>query len=150
MVTYRLANAGDTADIVSLLTEIMQHHGVAIPEESRLESVVRSALGSPHHSFVLAEDAGAAVGMCALVFTYSTWSAALACELQDVVVREERRGVKIGRGLIIAAEAVARERQCAQLHLMAEAWNLEAHAFYRSLGLTEKTCLYYERDLGPA
>src|SRR3990172_9681831 len=97
MVTYRLANAGDTADIVSLLIEIMQHHGVAIPEESRLDSVVRSALSSPYHSFLLAEDAGAAVGMCALVFTYSTWSAALACELQDVVVPGGRRRANIGR-----------------------------------------------------
>ncbi len=49
-----------------------------------------------------------------------------------------------------AAEAIARARGCSRLFLLAESWNLDAHAFYRSLGLAEKTCLYFERDLPPA
>jgi hypothetical protein len=44
----------------------------------------------------------------------------------------------------------ARARGCSRLFLLAEPWNLEAHAFYRSLGLSEKTCLYFERDLRPS
>jgi N-acetylglutamate synthase-like GNAT family acetyltransferase len=148
MITYRQANDADGAEVVSLLAEIMQHHGVTVPDPASLDSVVRSALDSPYHSFLLAENGGAVVGMCALVFTYSTWSAALVCELQDVIVREAARRSSVGRGLILAAERVARERGCARLFLLAEYWNLEAHAFYRSLGLTEKTSLYFERDLG--
>lgn len=148
MITYRQAITADSAEVVSLLAEIMQHHGVAVPDAASLRSVVRSALESPYHSFLLAQDEEAVVGMCALVFTYSTWSAALVCELQDVVVREETRRTSVGRGLLLAAEEVARERGCARLFLLAESWNLEAHAFYRSLDLSEKTCLYFERDLG--
>lgn len=148
MVTYRQAAAQDTGDLVALLVEIMQHHGVVAPERLRLESLVGAALDSPVHTFLLAEDSGEVVGMCALVFTYSTWSAALVCELQDVIIHEDSRRSNIGRGLILAAEQLARDRGCTRLYLLAESWNLEAHAFYRSLGLSEKTCLYYERDLG--
>ena len=147
MVTYRQAITEDSPAVVSLLAEIMQHHGAPAPAGGSLESVVRSALDSPFHEFVVAESDGAVVGMCALIFTYSTWSAALVCELQDVIVREGSRRTRVGRGLILAAEQVARERGCARLSLLAEAWNFGAHAFYRDLGLSEKTCLYFERDL---
>ncbi len=85
--------------------------------------------------------------MCALVFSISTWSASPVCELQDVIVTEEYRREDVGRGLIAAAEEIARARGCSRLFLLAESWNLGAHAFYRSLGLSEKTCLYFERDL---
>jgi N-acetylglutamate synthase-like GNAT family acetyltransferase len=147
MITYRQATTADGPEVVALLAEIMQHHGVAVPETASLDLVVHSAFESPYHSFLLAEDDGAVAGMCALVLTYSTWSAALVCELQDVIVREDSRRSSIGRGLVLAAEELARKRGCARLFLLAEFWNLEAHAFYRSLNLNEKTCLYFERDL---
>ncbi len=148
MITYRLADAADGAEIVSLLVEIMQHHCFSVPETARLESIVGTILESPQHSFLLAEeDETTIVGMCALVFTYSTWSAALVCELQDVIVREAARRRGVARGLVLEAEEIARRRGCARLFLLAEPWNLEAHAFYRSLGLNEQTCLDFERDL---
>jgi N-acetylglutamate synthase-like GNAT family acetyltransferase len=147
MVTYRQATVADSAHIVSLLREIMQHHGVEVPQKERLAAVVAAALDSPFHEFLLAESNGTAVGMCALVFTFSTWSAALACELQDVIVTESSRRGGVGEGLIQAAAARCRERGCVRLFLLAEAWNLEAQAFYRRQGMTEKTCLDFELDL---
>jgi len=63
------------------------------------------------------------------------------------VVSGEHRREDVGRGLIAAAEEMAWARGCSRLFLLAESWNLGAHAFYRSLGMAEKTCLYFERDL---
>jgi GNAT superfamily N-acetyltransferase len=85
--------------------------------------------------------------MCALLFTYSTWSVGMVCELQDVIVNEPFRQNGVGQGMLEAAENLARERGCVRLYLLAEYWNLDAHAFYRSLGLAEKTSMYFERDL---
>jgi GNAT superfamily N-acetyltransferase len=85
--------------------------------------------------------------MCALIFTISTWSAAPVCELQDVIVTEDYRRTAVGQGLIAEAERIARAHCCARLFLLAEYWNLAGHAFYRSLGMQEKTSLYFERDL---
>jgi N-acetylglutamate synthase-like GNAT family acetyltransferase len=147
MIDYRLADKEDIPQLLPLLAEIMQHHGVAPPATDKLEAILETILSSSGHSVLVAESQGRLLGMCALIFSYSTWSSALVCELQDVVVTEPRRGESVGRGLVDAAESVARERGCSRLFLLAEAWNLQAHAFYRGLGLAEKTCLYFERGI---
>jgi N-acetylglutamate synthase-like GNAT family acetyltransferase len=162
MIAYRQATRADAPAILSLLQEIMEHHGAASPGRERLATVVSSIIAASEHCFLVAQTiadgaeaagptaaapAGSIVGMCALVFTLSTWSAALVCELQDVIVSEDYRREDVGRGLFTAAEEIARARGCSRLFLLAESWNLGAHSFYRSLGLLEKTCLYFERDL---
>jgi GNAT superfamily N-acetyltransferase len=147
MITYRQAVAADVDLVLALLAEIMEHHGVVAPPSDRLEATVATILASPDHILLVAECQGDLLGMCALVFSHSTWSSSLVCELQDMVVTESQRRGQLGRGLVDAAESLARARGCSRLFLLAEAWNLEAHAFYRSLGLAEKTCLYFERDL---
>lgn len=129
----------------------MEHHAVVPPEPSRLAAAVSGIIAGPDHCFLVAEVEGIGerrlIGMCALIFSVSTWSASLACELQDVVVTGEHRREDVGRGLVAAAEDTARARGCSRLFLLAESWNLGAHSFYRSLGMGEKTCLYFERDL---
>jgi GNAT superfamily N-acetyltransferase len=147
MITYRPAGPGDLAQVVSLLREIMHHHGVEPPTEAALATSVSAIFGSADHMILVAEEEGRLIGTCALIFSISTWSASPVCELQDVLVTEDRRRADIGRGLLENAEDIARTRGCARLFLLAEYWNLDAHAFYRGLGLTEKTCLYFEREL---
>jgi GNAT superfamily N-acetyltransferase len=132
---------------MSLLHEIMEHHAVAPPEHSRLATTVSSIIAAPGHSFLVAETDGCLVGMCSLIFSISTWSAAPVCELQDVIVGHQHRRDDVGRGLVLAAQDVAQARGCVRLFLLAESWNFGAHAFYRSLGMSEKTCLYFEREL---
>ena len=153
MITYRLATRADTPAVLSLLEEIMDHHAVAPPGHSRLAAAVSGIIAARDHCFLVAEKTGAdggpgrLLGMCALVFSVSTWSASPVCELQDVIVTQDHRREDIGRELITAAEQVARDRGCSRLFLLAESWNFGAHSFYRSLGMQEKTCLYFEREL---
>lgn len=135
----------------------MEHHAVAPPDRSRLAATVSRIIAAPDHCFLVAEWqpsetgertlASRLIGMCALLFSVSTWSATPVCELQDVVVSHAHRRQDVGQGLMAAAEELARERGCSRLFLLAESWNLSAHSFYRSLGLQEKTCLYFEKDL---
>ena len=182
MIAYRKATQADAPGVLSLLEEIMVHHGAASPGRDRLATTVSGIIAASDHCFLIAEAGGVAgplgagaegaaggpvgaaaadaaggpkvavpagriVGMCALVFTVSTWSAATVCELQDVIVTEGYRREDVGRGLLAAAEETARARGCSRLFLLAESWNLGAHAFYRNARMMEKTCLYFERDL---
>lgn len=145
---YRRATAGDVGALTDLLAEIMTFHGLRPPPDERLAGVLEAAMSQPSHQFLVAEDDDArVVGSCALLFSVSTWSLGPVCELQDVIVTEDRRGTGVGRGLLAAAEGVAREHGCVRLWLTTEAWNLGAHDFYRHRGMDEKTCLYFETDL---
>ena len=146
-INVREAHDADLDALISLLEEIMAHHGVPRPARGSLSRTLRSILRSDSHLFLVAEGGDSIIGMCALVFTVSTWSAGPVCEIQDVIVTEESRGGGTGRLLLEAAEKVARERGCVRLFLHAEPANLGAHAFYRSLGLEEKTSLHFERSL---
>jgi GNAT superfamily N-acetyltransferase len=146
---YRRATTADLAALVDLLAEIMTFHGLHPLPRLQLADVLQTALAQPSHVFLLAEDDdGRVVGSCALLLSISTWSLGPVCELQDVIVTENRRGMGVGRGLLAAAEATARELGCVRMSLTTEAWNLGAHDFYRSLDMAEKTCLYFESDLG--
>ncbi len=84
--------------------------------------------------------------MCGLLFTLSTWSAALVCELQDVVVTAAHRREDVGRGLIAAAEEIARERGCAVCTCSRNRGTLPRTPSTAAWGWPEKTCLYFERD----
>lgn len=147
MVAYRLAVRSDSPQIVALLREIMTYHSVQPPEGCELTACVETILDSRDHVFLVAEDNGRLIGMCALLFSMSTWSAAPTCEIQDLIVTEDMRRQGLGRGLVDAASDLARARGCARVFMLAEYWNLDAQAFYRRLGLSEKTNLDFERDL---
>jgi GNAT superfamily N-acetyltransferase len=147
-ISYRFAGPGDAANLVALLQEIMAEHSVVSPERDRLLEALDSVLAAGgQHRFLLAETLQGIVGMCAMLFSMSTWSAAITCELQDVVVTATARRHGVGRAIVETAARLAQEEGCRRIVLLAEAWNLEAHAFYRALGFSEKTCLVFERDL---
>jgi GNAT superfamily N-acetyltransferase len=147
MINYRAATDADTGQILDLLEEIMETHAVSPPPRERASVTVAAILASKSHTFLVAEDRGRLIGMCALLFSQSTWSAALVCELQDVIVTEGHRLGSVGKGLLTHAEEIARSRGCSRMFLSAEPWNFAAHAFYRKYGMAEKTYLYFERDL---
>ncbi len=147
MVHYRLATHSDLPQVSGLLCEIMQSHNVEPPGEPALSECLTKILASQDHLFLVAERDDRLVGLCALLFSMSTWSAAPTCEIQDLIVTDSQRRQGLGRGLVDAASELAKARGCVRLFMLAEYWNLDAHAFYRRLGLAEETHLDFERDL---
>jgi GNAT superfamily N-acetyltransferase len=146
-VTYREALPEEGRAVAALLAEIMAHHGVTPPGGEELHRIVQAVMEAPGHTFFVASDPRGLVGMCALLFSVSTWRAVRVCELQDVVVTANARGQDLGRLLVENALRFARARGCAWAYLTAESWNLQAHSFYRALGFEEKAVLYFEKDL---
>jgi GNAT superfamily N-acetyltransferase len=147
MMHYRRATQCDLPRVLDLLREVMEYHEIAPPRNEAHTACVAAIIASQDHLFLLAEEDDGVIGMCALLFSMSTWSAAPACEVQDVIVTHAHRGKGVGRGLLKAADELAVARGCTRLYLLAEYWNLDAHAFYRRVGLAEQTCLDFERDL---
>ena len=69
-----------------------------------------------------------------------------AAKLSAIVVDEARRGSGIGKALVEAMEAEARERGCFVLFLTTNERRVDAHAFYDHLGF-ERTGRRYAKEL---
>ncbi len=75
-------------------------------------------------------------GVCQLRFRLSVWTAADDCWLEDLYVRELRRGTGLGRVLLTAACEHARRRGCRRIELDVSEDNHPASRLYRAAGFS--------------
>jgi GNAT superfamily N-acetyltransferase len=78
----------------------------------------------------VAEVDGQVIGLVHYLFHASTWTTTSYCYLEDLYVAADGRGTGVGRALIAAVEAEARERGCARLYWLTDAANARAQALY--------------------
>ncbi|HJU21171.1 MAG TPA: GNAT family N-acetyltransferase [Casimicrobiaceae bacterium] len=76
------------------------------------------------------------VGFALFFHTYSTFLGRRGLWLEDLFVKPEHRGRGVGRALLRALAAIARERGCGRFEWSVLDWNTRAIAFYESLGAT--------------
>jgi GNAT superfamily N-acetyltransferase len=81
------------------------------------------------HAFV-AESAGRIVGIVHYIFHRSTWTEAPYCYLQDLFTAEDVRGLVVGRALIEAVYAKAREEGAARVYWHTHETNTVAMQLY--------------------
>jgi ribosomal protein S18 acetylase RimI-like enzyme len=95
-----------------------------------------------------------AQGLAVLRFRPALWKGALESYLEELYVVADRRGQGIGRALMEAAIALARERGARDMHLGTAEDDLAARALYESLGFDNRggrpngpVEYFYEREL---
>jgi ribosomal protein S18 acetylase RimI-like enzyme len=93
-------------------------------------------------------------GFAQLRFRPSIYTGALDAYLEELYVVPENRGRGLGRALLEAAMAHARDRGAAHIELNTSETDVAARALYESAGFTNREggpdgppMLYYERDL---
>ena len=83
----------------------------------------------PVHALV-AESAGRIVGIVHYIFHRSTWTTGPYCYLQDLFTIEEARGLGVGRALIEAVYARAKEEGAARVYWLTHETNTVAMQLY--------------------
>ena len=93
-------------------------------------------------------------GLALMRFRRSLWSPKLECYLAELYVVPQHRGHGLGRALMDAAIALARERGADYMDLGTSEDDTAARALYESLGFDNHEgrgsgprSLYYEREL---
>lgn len=107
------------------------------PSEDGMILVARTAGDDP-------AEAGELLGYACLYWHLSSLAAAEAVLMNDLFVLEAARGKGVGRALIEASAAVARERGAHSLEWATAPGNTRAQALYDSTGATRETWLSYE------
>ena len=115
------------------------------PERTAYERELLDALGDERSLVLIAEHEGRAVGsLVAGVLPMPTYAGRLAF-LQELYVDESARGTGVGRALMAAFDAWARERGAAVEALGTS--RAGAMAFYERLGFVTRPTTYYWRRL---
>ena len=89
----------------------------------------------PAFEALIAEQDGAAVGLCLFFESFSSWDGRRGVYVQDIYISETARGLGLGRRLLAEAAAISRARGGSYLRLSAEAENDQAQVFYKRVGL---------------
>lgn len=129
----RAAQPGEEQRVIPLYEWLFAPPGVKPPswDERRAAVALREAIDSHDAAVIVAEDdAGGLVGfitgyqdMHSVRFGYRAW-------VEDLAVHPERRSEGIGKALLDAAKAWARERGATHLELDSAETRADAHRFY--------------------
>jgi GNAT superfamily N-acetyltransferase len=133
MLSIRPANAGDVPLLVTLIHEFAAFE--RLPVTVTEASLLRDGFGErPRFRVLMAEWDGQPAGYAFFFDYYSTFEGRAGLFLEDVYVREQYRGKKIGNALMARVAAIAREENCFGVRWQVLDWNTVAIDFYRRLG----------------
>ncbi|HEX7240580.1 MAG TPA: GNAT family N-acetyltransferase [Longimicrobiaceae bacterium] len=136
----RTARPEDAGPLARLLTELGYP---TTPEQAaaRLDRL----LPDPAHRALLAEADGVVVGFAGVFSGYAYHADEPYARVLALVVDPAHRGGGVGAALMAEAEAWARERGAAAVHLTAATHREGAHRFYRRMGYRETGTRFYRR-----
>jgi GNAT superfamily N-acetyltransferase len=133
--TIRPANREDVPLILAFIRELAAYEKLAHEVVATEDGLAETLFGRDRRAEVLiAELDRAPVGFALFFHSYSTFLGRSGIFLEDLFVRPEARGHRIGRALLAHLAAVAVSRGCGRLEWSVLDWNESAIGFYRKLG----------------
>lgn len=144
----RRAGVADTPVIAPLFDTYRQFYEQA-PDLALATRFIEARLRQGESLVLLAQDAhGQAVGFCQLYPSFCSVQACKIFVLYDLFVAPPARTHGVGRQLLLAAEALAREHGVQRLDLTTAKTNVKAQSLYESLGwVRDEVFLTYNRHV---
>ena len=149
MAGVRLAGPGDADDVARLLAAFRSWYGKDTPSDQVMHGVVTRLLRTRDAEYLLAGDGPD--GVAQVRYRLSVWTGVEDCWLEDVFVADSARGRGLGRALVEAVVARARERGCKRVQLDVDADNAPARTLYEAVGFRDKAAggtQFLQLDLG--
>jgi ribosomal protein S18 acetylase RimI-like enzyme len=151
-LAVRRATGADAPAIGRLLHDFNTEYDDPTPGPDRLAERIRELLAGEDTAVLLGGDGPD--GLAVLRFRPAIWSQALECYLAELYVAPRRRGHGLGRALMTAAMALARQQGADYMDLGTSEADLAARGLYESLGFSNRegktdgpVNYFYEREL---
>jgi GNAT superfamily N-acetyltransferase len=134
MHSIRAATVEDVALLKMLIRELAEYEHKLDKVSITESDLVRDGFGPrPKFRTLIAEWNGETAGYALFFDFYSTWQGRQLF-LEDLFVRPEFRGRKIGKRLLAAVASIAEHDGCRGMRWEVLDWNHSAVEFYKSLG----------------
>ena len=147
-LSIRLATAADVTQLSKLLSILFAQEADFAPDTERQTRGLRLIIEQPTVGRIYcASESRKIVGMASLLFTVSTAEGGWAAWLEDMVVSPDWRGQGVGKRLLSAAIAGAREAGCSRITLLTDADNHSAMRFYQRAGFVRSQMIPFRLSL---
>jgi GNAT superfamily N-acetyltransferase len=141
----RLASLRDYEALCSLFDELDELHRQARPDifrpfapPARTREQVAQWLAQPESTVLVAQGDAGVVGLAVLLTRAPSGFAGAVprkvVEVDNLVVRADQRGRRVGRRLLAAAVEWARQRRATHVEVAVHDFNRDARRFYESFG----------------
>jgi GNAT superfamily N-acetyltransferase len=144
----RPQDASALAGMIRALAEYERLTHVCVSTEDDLRTAIWGP--DPAAEVLIARLDDVPVGFALFFHTFSTFLARRGLWLEDLFVYPEHRGAGIGKALLRAVAAIARDRSCGRVEWSVLDWNAPAIRFYESVGATVMPDWRIARVAGPA
>lgn len=146
-IRVRLASMRDYEELVALFDDLDELHRQARPDmfqpfppPARTREQIASWLAQPDSTVLVAQSAEGVVGLAVLLTRPVSQLAGAVprkvIELDNLVVRADQRGRRVGRRLLAAVVEWSRQRRATHVEVAVHAFNGDAERFYKSFGFT--------------
>jgi len=130
-MTIRKATEDDFAAILDLVVELAVFQNTPNKVTNTVELMKQEK--AYFNAYVAQTSNGEITGIATYFFAYYTW-VGKSLYLDDLYVREDKRGLKIGSALLKQIFEVAKNENCKRVRWQVSNWNKPAIAFYKKCG----------------
>lgn len=129
-VIIRRANSNDFESVYSLICDLK---GQRMDNES-FKTIYLKNLSDPNIYYLVADKDNSVVGFISLHVQHILHHSKPTCELQELIMNSDLRGIGIGGLLMKEVEIIARKLNLEEIELTTRISRKKAQAFYRNLG----------------
>ena len=131
----RAAKVEDVPIILELIRDLATYERAPDEVVATEEQLVGILFGDrPVAEVLLAFEKESPVGFAVYFYNFSTWLGRPGLYLEDLFVKQEKRGKGYGRALLVELAKIARDRGCGRMEWAVLNWNEPAIKFYQALG----------------
>lgn len=141
----RDAVPGDEGVIFQLIREIAIYEKMLDEVTSSPEIIAETLFEKRAGRALVLEVDGKAQGYAIFFTTVSTFTGRTGMYLEDLFVREDMRGLGLGKALLLSVARIAHEEGCARMEWQCLDWNEPSLRFYQSLGAKRLDCWVLHR-----
>ena len=125
----------DFEEVLKLLKQLWPEKQL---ERESLLHVYMEALDSPQQKYIVGKAAQEVVGFISLRIIRNLWAQGNLLYIEELVVDEKYRNMKIGSSLIEQAIKFAEENRCKGIEVTSAFHRHDAHRFYEKCGFAKK------------
>ena len=138
-INIRKWQKDDIPEVLNLIKDLAIYEKEPNAVHTTEEDLLRDGFSdNPFFHCIVGELNGKVEGFALYFFTWSTWEGRPSLYLEDLFVREEKRGNSLGLKLFKQLAVIACEQDCNRFEWAVLDWNQLARDFYHGLGAYHK------------